>query len=371
MRRLKTVIVGMGERGRIHLYGLLRNSEAFEVAGICDRNRVHLEQAGTEYGIGRKQWWSDAETMMKETRPDVLVFVTMPHVRLELVKLAVKYRVKGLMFEKPMATSLDEAEKIRKLCEENGIKAVVCHQHKYLRSFLQLKKVLDSGELGRICRIEASCQPQASQLGTHYIDYLLWAAGQARAVSVTGHVHGSFYLNDGHPSPDYVFGGLILENGIRGILECGYFAERHAEHEVGFTHGEGTADYWTDDRLTVYGTKGYAWASCGGAYAVFSPRTAPHVREGSYHDFFEREQYQAQMQYTREFADWMQSRTENHPCNIAQAYHGYEILEAIYMSAIERSRIDLPVVLPLNYQPLEVLRRKLPPVEYKSWGVGV
>lgn len=367
MQKLRTVVVGMGARGKIHLHGILQNPEIFEIVGICDQKKQCLERAAAQYVLPDEICWEDAEEMLRCLRPDVMAFATMPNVRLSLAELAAKYGVKGLMFEKPMATSLTEAEKIKNLCQANGIKTVVCQQHKYLRSFQRLKEVLDTGEIGEVYRIEASCQPQASQLGTHYIDYILWAAGGARAVSVTGHVHGSFYLEDGHPSPDYVSGGLILENGIRAVLECGYFAEQHAEHDVGFTHGPGTDAYWTDDRLTVYGTRGYAWASCSGAYAVFSPLTSPEIRMGDYGDFFEREQYEAQVHYTKDFGRWMLGQAEGHPCNIAQAYHGYEILEAIYISAIERTRVDLPLELPMPYEPLDILKKELKPVEYRKW----
>jgi hypothetical protein len=41
--------------------------------------------------------------MMNAAKPDILAFVTMPHIRVPLVELAVKYRVKGLLFEKPIS----------------------------------------------------------------------------------------------------------------------------------------------------------------------------------------------------------------------------------------------------------------------------
>ncbi|WP_148411259.1 Gfo/Idh/MocA family protein [Murimonas intestini] len=367
MERLTVAVIGMGERGRIHLYGFLKNLEYFHVAGVCDRKEENLEKAVKEYGISKDICYTDARLMLDKVRPDILAFVTMPHIRLPLAELAAEYKVRGLMFEKPMATSLDEADKIRKLCMENGIKTIVCHQHKYVRSFMRLKEAIDSGELGEIHEMKASCQPQASQLGTHYIDYLLWANGGKRVLSVTGHVHGNFYLDDSHPSPDYVMGQMICENGVRMTLECGYFASRHEEHNTEFTHGPAEAAYWTDDRLTVYGTKGYAWASCNGKYAVFSPLTSPDIREGDYHDFFQKEQYDAQVRYTKDFADWMNKVKDGHPCSLSQAYHGYEILEAMYVSAIERTRVDLPMRLPLQYDALEVLKDKLGPVKYRRF----
>lgn len=367
MKRYTAVVVGLGERGKIHLHGLLSNKERFEVIGICDRHESNLSQAAKEYGIEKEKLFTDADTMLGTLNPDVMAFATLPGIRIMLVELAVKYQVKGLMFEKPMATNLNDADYITKLCKQNHIKAVVCQQHKYLSAFIELKKKLDSGELGDIYQITASCQPQASQLGTHYIDYMHWANGGYRAAAVTGHVHGNFYLEDSHPSPDYVFGQIAFENGVRGIFECGYFSRQYAEHQTGFVHEIGEPRYWTDDRLTVYGTKGYAFAQCSGRYGAFTSETASEIWGGDYHDFFETEQYDAQVRYTRDFGEWLENDEKVHPCNVNTAYHGYEILEAFYMSAIERNRIDLPVSLPAKYDALSVLKKKLTRVPYKKF----
>ena len=89
-----------------------------------------------------------------------------------------------------MAESLQEAKKIVKLCHDNGIKAVVCHQQKYLSQMQTLKKRIEDGEIGEITKIHVECQAWFSQLGTHYVDYILWANGGHRAKWVCGHVHG-------------------------------------------------------------------------------------------------------------------------------------------------------------------------------------
>ena len=50
MQKLRTVVVGMGARGKIHLHGILQNSEMFEVVGICDQKK---ERPGTGSGSVR------------------------------------------------------------------------------------------------------------------------------------------------------------------------------------------------------------------------------------------------------------------------------------------------------------------------------
>jgi predicted dehydrogenase len=303
--------------------------------------------------------------MLAQLRPDVLSFATMPHDRLELVKLAAKYKVKGLMFEKPVSTSLAEAKEILDICNAAGIKAILCHQHKYLRSFLKLKEILDSGELGKIYQIQVQCQQHANQIATHYIDYMIWANGGAKPVSVVGHTHGTFYLENSHPSPDYILGEVCFANGVRGLVECGYFSPKHLEHDNCFDHGPKAPEYYTDDRLTVYGETGYAWAECNGRWGAFTAATGGKAIGGDFGTFFEQEQFTAQDRYTRDFGLWLDDDSKVHPSNVEAAYMGYQILEAIYVSALEHRRVDLPMPLPLPYDCLDKLNETLPPVPYR------
>jgi predicted dehydrogenase len=364
--RYKTVIIGMGERGKIHLHGLLKFPDQFEVVGICDRKRGNLEESARLYGISAEKWYNDADEMMRKTMPDILIFATLPHIRLELVELAAKYRVKGLLFEKPMAVTLAEAAKILDICEKNNIKTGVCQQHKYLRSFDQLRGVLRSGELGDVQEIRASCKAHASQLATHYIDYMIWANGGVRAKAVTGHVHGNFYLGDNHPSPDYIMGQIVFENGVRGFIECGYFSPQRAKYKLVFTHGQKEPAFWSDDRLTVIGTKGYAWAECGGRYACFTVNTAGEIVSGDYGDFFDHEQFYAQERYTEEYGRWLEGQGEFYS-KAETAYHGFEILEAIYRSALDYNRIDLPLVVSENDNTMERLGSTLTETDYRNF----
>src|SRR5881392_2456646 len=43
MKRFKAVVVGCGPRGRDHAKCFLKNSERFELAGICDQDGARLE----------------------------------------------------------------------------------------------------------------------------------------------------------------------------------------------------------------------------------------------------------------------------------------------------------------------------------------
>lgn len=222
VKKHTVAIMGLGVRGKTHLKGIMENSDRYEVVGLCDLREDVMKVVSEQWKLD-VPLYTDVEKMLAETKPEVFVFVTYPNLRLSMIELALKYGIKAVSFEKPMAEDMKEAKKMTDLCVQNGVKAIVCHQQKYLTQMQELKKKADRGDFGQIKKIFAETQPWMAQLGTHYVDYIIWANGGCRAKSVVGHVHGPATLKDNHPSPDFLMGEILFENGVRGYLECGYF----------------------------------------------------------------------------------------------------------------------------------------------------
>jgi len=350
MPRYRVAQVGAGHRGVTHIEGFLALPDRFELVGLCDLDAEKLKRVADTHGIART--WPDADAMLAATRPDVFCFVTPPNVRLPMVELGLRHGVRAIAFEKPMATSLREARAIRDLCVSRGIKATVSHQQKYLTSMQKLKAIVDAGELGRPTVIHATCQPWMAQLGTHYMDYTLWINGGSRARWVVGHVHGKGRLADSHPSADYILGEVLFENGVRAYLECGYLSPSHMDKN----------HFWVDDRLTVYGTHGYAWADTDGRWSAFTRSSAGQVLGEAGQAWGVQEKTRLQPLYLADLADWLDDQAKVHPCNVEASYHGYEILEGLCLSALDHTRVDLPLKSFAGEDLNERLRRELPDV---------
>lgn len=58
---------------------------------------------------------------------DFAVICTPPQDRLTAIKLAAKYGIKQIYLEKPIATTIDEANEILQYCRENGVSGRSCH----------------------------------------------------------------------------------------------------------------------------------------------------------------------------------------------------------------------------------------------------
>jgi predicted dehydrogenase len=327
----KVAVHGMGSRGFIHLQGFKDNEDRFELSAISSSSEEKLRSTQELYGV--LETYTDIEKMLEEVRPDVFCFATPPSVRLSMVELAARYGVKAIAMEKPVALSMKEAREIEQVCRTHAIQTIVCHQHKYLPAFEQLKQFVRSGAIGEIERVHAKTRGWLFHIGTHFIDYMLWINEGSKAEWVTGHVHGKEKLSDSHSSPDYASATMQFKNGVRGTLECGYLSPAYL----------GPKKFWPDCRLTVYGTHGYAWAETDGRWAAFTRYSEGKLLEGDGGSWGPENRRLIQAAYTRDLANWLDDPSQTHPCSLDITTHGFEIANAIVLSALDHTRIDLPL----------------------------
>lgn len=350
MGKYRVAQVGIGHRGRIHADAFLQLSDRYDLVGLCDLDIGKLNAYAKEKNLSDQILYNDAEKMLAETKPDVFCFVTQPGLRLPMVKLAGKYKVKGLAFEKPMATSLKEAWEITDICKKNNIKATVSHQQKYLTSLQKVKEIVDSGEIGEISYVNATCQAWLSQLGTHFMDYIMWINNRVHAKWVVGHVHGKEILKDSHPSPNYTMGHVEFENGVRSYFEFGKLSASYMPKE----------NFWLDNRLIAYGTHGYAWGDTNGRWGAFTRSSNGQVIGEEGDGWGVQQSTRLQPLYLKDLADWLDEDSKIHPCNVEIAYHGYEILEAVCISAMDHIRVDLPLDPEKCVDIFQRMRQELP-----------
>jgi predicted dehydrogenase len=172
-----------------------------EVAGVrcvavCDRDQRKAGQFASRFGIERV--FADAETMLAETRFDFVDVVTSPQTHEAVVELCAKHAT-PVICQKPLAESLDAAERMARLCLDAGIPLLVHENFRWQRPLRELKRVLESGIIGRPSRARVSfCssfpvfdnQPYLKQLGrfiladvgVHILDVVRFLFGEATSL---------------------------------------------------------------------------------------------------------------------------------------------------------------------------------------------
>jgi predicted dehydrogenase len=334
----RVVVVGTGKRGIHHAAAFAANPR-FELVGISDTDQQRLDAATAK--LGEVTANLDARALSAAVRPDVFCFCTPPHVRLPLVKIGIESGAKLIAFEKPVAMTSAEGMAIKQALDTAGVKAVVSHQHRYGEHYKKVKEIIASGAIGTVRCVYGTATGWAAHMLSHLVDYTSWFNDYEPAEWVMGQAAGRGKLADLHTSPDYVIGVVHFENGVRGIYDCGAGAPDVPEVPY----------WWRKCRIGAQGTEGYAEVHTGSGWRAV---TREGVQSGPGGMDYEHDM----PPYVQEMADWLDDEAKPHPSRFAHAYHGLEIMSALYRSAIDGGQVALPLTSGMD--EIDGLKRNVP-----------
>lgn len=150
---MKLALIGAGQRGRIYADYAFDHKRA-EIAYLVEPDKDRREAAAQKLGVPAEHIFEDPKDFYKLGKVcDAVIIATMDrqHYQHTIPALELGYDV---LLEKPISPELDECLAIRDLALKNKCKVVVCHVLRYTGFWSEIKKIIDSGELGRVIDIQ-------------------------------------------------------------------------------------------------------------------------------------------------------------------------------------------------------------------------
>src|SRR5215467_8075555 len=183
MTRLKTAIFGTGFMGRVHLEAV-RRVESVDPAAIVGRNAQTAQRLASGFSVPRTS--TDYQEVLSDSSIDAVHICTPNAQHFAMAKEALQAG-KHVLCEKPLTTTVQEAEELVSLAAQKGRRNCVCHNLRYYPMVQQMRRLREAGELGEILVVQ----------GTYSQDWLLhdtdWngridstAAGASRCMAHIG-----------------------------------------------------------------------------------------------------------------------------------------------------------------------------------------
>jgi len=144
--RIKFGIVGCGHASKSHARALLQLPGA-ELAAACDTDAGALENFTRLYSISGYLHYE--EMLEKEKSLDVVIICTPSELHSEMGIMAA-HRGKHVLMEKPVALSLENADRLISACEKEGVSLSVVLQNRFRPAMQILKIAVDGGKFGRL-----------------------------------------------------------------------------------------------------------------------------------------------------------------------------------------------------------------------------
>ena len=132
--------------------------------------------------------FTDYEQMLRDTQPDIVCIATRQTMHADQVELAIGHGARGLLIDKPLATSLGEADRVHRACQENNVPLALGLDRRWWPSYRAIRELIESGAIGEVAGANAYALPNLINHGCHWYDTLMLLLGDLEPRWVSGFV---------------------------------------------------------------------------------------------------------------------------------------------------------------------------------------
>ncbi len=272
MEQLRVGVIGCGLISGVHIHALEAADHAV-LAAVCDIDRKKMEKAAAEHGV---KGYLDYHELI--ARPDIdAVHICVPHYLHAPISIAALRAGKHVLCEKPMGTSLREAQAMAQAAKDSGKTLSVCFQNRYNGATRRMKEIIDGGEMGKVIGGSAfvcwdrggayyADSPWRGKWATeggsvlinqaiHTLDLMKWLSGGFELKSATMTAKRLAQAIETEDTCD-----MLLENesGARFLFYCSNCAADNMPVQLHLLLEKGQL-HMTGEQLTVLGPTGAAF----------------------------------------------------------------------------------------------------------------
>lgn len=193
-------------------------SPSVDLVAGADTHEEQRTLFGERWDLSDEHIHADYMEMVDRERPEIVSVCTTARPRAKIMlDLARSGVVKAIWAEKPFTLSLEEADVVLETCRENDVRIAVNCARRWNPVFRTARKIIDSGEIGKVLQVTGYGEAAISHNGSHMIDTLRYLAGGDGKVDW---VFGEMESDEAAASDDDLRGNgyIAFANGVRGYV---------------------------------------------------------------------------------------------------------------------------------------------------------
>ena len=147
---MRYALIGCGRIAVNHMKAAVNNK--LEIVAVCDVIPEKMEAILEKYDLAGDdsiKRYTDYRELVETEKPQLVSIATESGNHAEIALYCIDKGV-NCIIEKPMAMSIEDANKIIDLAEERGVKVSACHQNRFNVAIQELRKAIESGRFGRL-----------------------------------------------------------------------------------------------------------------------------------------------------------------------------------------------------------------------------
>ncbi len=225
-------VIGVGVWGETHLKAY-SSSPIVDLVGICDKNAELLGRRQSEYGVP----YATGDYKELLAREDIVaVSVVTPDFLHKEVAVAACEAGKHVLIEKPMATTVADAQAMADAARASGVKLMVDFHNRWNPAMYGLRQAIENGEMGEpqvmTLRLNDTVYVPTKMLswggtstvvwflGSHSLDLVTWLFGD-RITRVYSVARSRVLAAKGVNTPDFFHTIVELKGGgVAHVENC-------------------------------------------------------------------------------------------------------------------------------------------------------
>lgn len=231
--KLKTVVIGCGDRATVYCHEGYDNLNAIEVVVCVDPDKERLRYMQEHFNVSKDMCFTSMEEVLKLGKiADAVINGTMDKWHL---KTAVPFLEQGydMLLEKPLVNNKKDLLYLKEVAKKNNVKLMTCHVLRYAPFYRKIKEIVSSGEIGKIQNISTSERVGAyhssvsyvrgkwnseKQCGSslllakccHDIDLICWLNNTAKPTEVFSNGERTYFTEENAPN----------KSGTKCLVDC-------------------------------------------------------------------------------------------------------------------------------------------------------
>lgn len=284
-KRVRLGVAGVGIWGRMHIRAYLQHPSA-DLVAICDLDEERAAKTAKEFSVPK--FFSNVDKMLEESLDGVSI-ATPDNTHTDV---AIKAAARGvhMLVEKPLATTVQECERMIAAAEAKGVYLMVDWHNRWNPPYYYAWRSLRDGELGDVLYIyyrlsdtiyvPTKMLPWAGKssvllfLGSHALDTTCWLMGE-KPVRIFCQRKEGILTGRGIPTADMYITVVDFSNGASAVVENSWVLPQSSPSLI-------------DHKCEIIGSKGviYLDPTHHGAIAKYTAKTSAGFPDPSFPDMF-------------------------------------------------------------------------------------
>lgn len=257
MKEIRWGFIGCGEVTEKKSGPAFNEVEGSRVVAVMSRNEAKVKSYAERHNIPK--WYTDAQQLINDDEVNAVYVATPPSSHATYAIMCMRAG-KPCYVEKPLAANYEDCIRVNRISEQTGVPCFVAYYRRYLPYFIQVKKIVASGDIGKVLTVQLQFSVPPRDLDYNASSNLPWR--------LQPDISGGGYFYDLAPHQldllQDMFGIIVRAHGYPTNREHLYKAEDTIAAAFIFDNGVSGSASWCFvghesskiDRILVIGDKG-------------------------------------------------------------------------------------------------------------------